>query len=110
MAPCEILLGIKPRFAVESSDELPGKELLANSLPYEQELALMNRAKPFVPRTDKKEVRYQIAEMVLLRGSKQTKGPKFQASMWVGPFKVAFTPHPPSELENASGRRSRKPV
>ncbi len=44
VAPFEILFGVKPRFAVESSGAIPGEEVFANARPFELALALINRA------------------------------------------------------------------
>ena len=88
MASFENLLGVKPRFAIESSGSVPGEEVLANTRPFELALALINRAERFVPRTFQKEAHYQIGDIVLLRRGKQPEGSKFEARMWLGPLKV----------------------
>ena len=46
----------------------------------------------------------------MLRKGNQPKGSKFEARMWLGPYKVRTVQHPRYELEDAPGRRSRKPV
>ncbi len=110
VAPCEILLGVKPRFATESSGTIRGEELLANARPFELKMALINRAERLVPRILQNKAHYQIGDMVLLRRGRQAEGSKFEARMWLGPFKVISVAHPRYVLENAPGRKSRKPV
>ena len=109
-APFETLFRVKPRFAIESSSATPGEEVLANARPFELSLALTNRAELLVPRTFPKEARYQIGSRVLLRSGKQSEGPIFEARMWLGPYKVISVEHPRYVLENAPGRKSRKPL
>ena len=46
----------------------------------------------------------------MLRRGTQPKDSKFEARMWLGPYKVKIVRHQSHELETAPGRRSRKPV
>ncbi len=91
MAPYEILFGVKPRLAIESSGAIPGEDVLANARPFELALALINRAERLVPCTLQKEAHYQIGKRVLLRPGKQPGGSKFEARMWLGLFEVTST-------------------
>ncbi len=95
---------------METSDANLDEEILANARPFELAMALINRAERLVPRTMHREERHRIGDLVLLRRGNQPEGSKFQALMWLGPFKVISTYHPRHGLENALGRRSRKPV
>ncbi len=47
---------------------------------------------------------------MLLRRGKPPEGSKFEARMWLGPFKVIFLEQPSNGLGNAPGRKSMKPV
>ncbi len=42
IAPFEILFGVKPRFAIEPYDAVPGKEVLTNARLCELEMSLIN--------------------------------------------------------------------
>ena len=46
----------------------------------------------------------------MLRRGNQPKYSRFDARMWIGPYKVGTVQHSRYELENSPGRRSRKPV
>ncbi len=107
VATFEILFGVKPRFAIESFGAIPGEDVLANARTFGLPMALINRAERLVPRTLENEARYQIGDMVLLRNGKRPEGSKFEARMWLGPFKVISVEHPRYILENAPGRKSR---
>ena len=80
-------------FAIESSGVTPGEEVLGNDRPFELALALTNRAERLVPRTLQKEMHYQIVDRVLLRRGRQPEGSRFEARMWLGPFKVISVEH-----------------
>ncbi len=110
MAPLEILFVVKPRFAIESSGAVPGEEILANARLFELALTLINRAERLVPRILQKEADYRVSDRVLLRCGKEPEGSKFGAKMWLGPFKAISVEHHRYVLENAPGRKSRKPV
>ncbi len=99
MATFEILFGVKPSFAIESSGAIPGEEVLANTRPFKLALALINRAERLVPRTLQNEAHYRIGDMVLLRCAKHPEGSKFEARMWLGRFKVTSVEHPRYVLE-----------
>ncbi len=100
----------KSRFAIESSGAIPGEEVLANGGPFELALALINLAERLVPRSLQKEAHNQIGYRVQLRRGKQPEGSKFEARMWVGSFRVISVAHLHYVLENAPGRKTRKPV
>ena len=110
VAPFEILFGVKPRFAIEWSGAVPGEEVLDNARPFELALALINRAERLVPRPLQEEAHYQIGDRVLLRRGKQPEGSRFEARMWLGPFKLISDEHSLYVLENAPERKPRKPV
>ncbi len=100
----EILFGVKPRFVS------PGDAVLAHARLFELAMALINRAERLVPRTLQKEAGYQIGDMLLCRSGKQPEGSKFDARVWLGPFKVISVERPGYALENALARRSTEPV
>ena len=52
----------------------------------------------------------KVGDRVLLRRDKQPEGSKFEARTLLGPFNVISVEHPRYVLENAPGRKSRKPV
>ena len=110
VAPFEILFGVKPRFAIESSVGVPAEEVLADVRPLELTLALINSAERLATRSFQKEAHYQIGDRVLLRCGKQPEGSKYEARMWLTPFKVTSVGHPRHVLENAPGRKSGKSV
>ncbi len=53
-APREVLLRVKRRFAIESSNTTLGEEVLANGRSFQQALVLKNVAEFFVSRTAKR--------------------------------------------------------
>ena len=77
---------------------------------FELAIALAARAERVVPRMVTEEQKFKTGDWVLLRRGNQPKGSKFEARMWLGPYKVRTVQHPHYELENEPGRRSRKPV
>ena len=102
--------GVKPRFAVEPYDAIPGAEVLSNNRPLELAMALINRADRLVLRAIRKGARHQIGDKVLLRLGWQPERSKFAAQIWLGPFNVISVEHPSYGLENAPGRKSKKPA
>ena len=56
VANLEILFGVNARFAIESSDAVPGEEVLATARPFELAIALVNRAERLVAHTFLKRV------------------------------------------------------
>ena len=87
MAPSEIPIGVKLRFAIESTDTAPGEDVSANARPFELALALTNGAERLVPCTLQKESRYLASDMVLLRPSKQPEGHKVQPRICFWPVR-----------------------
>ena len=73
-------------------------------------MALINGAERLVPRTVHGDTRYQIGDVVLLRRGRLPEGSKFQARMWLGTYKIISAHHPRNVLENAPGRKYKKPV
>ena len=57
-----------------------------------------------------KEQKFKSGDWVSFRKGNEPKGSKFESRMWLGPYKVRTVRTPRYELENATGRRSRKPV
>ena len=110
VTPFEILYGVKPRFSIEPSLCVPRAEVLSHARPSELAMALINRAERLVPRTVHRDRRYEIGDMVFLRRGSLPVGSKFQACMWLGPYKLISAHHPRYVLENTPGRKSRKPV
>ncbi len=110
IGPFEILYSVKPRFLIEPSVCAPGAEVLSHARDFELAMALINRAERLVPRTDHTDTRYEIDDMVLLRRGRLPVGSKFQARMWLGPYKVISAYHPRYVFGNSPGRNSRKPV
>ncbi len=49
VGPFEMLFGVKPVLAIESSVATPGEEVLAKARPFKLALALINRAERLVP-------------------------------------------------------------
>ena len=108
IAPFEILFGVKPRFSIQPSVRTSGAEVLSHARSFELAMALLNFAEPLVPRSVHGDIRYQIGDMVLLRRGRLSEGSKFQAHMWLGPYKVTSAHQPVYVLENAPERKSRK--
>ncbi len=108
VATFDILFGVNPRFAIESSDAIPGEEILGNARAFELALALINRAEHLARRTFQKEAHDQICDSVLLRRGKLPEGSKFEARMCLSPFKVISVEHSRYVLEKDLGRKSRK--
>ncbi len=73
-------------------------------------MALIYLAEHLVLRIIHREEWHQIGDLVLLRHDNEPEGSKFQAPMWLGPFKVISTDDPRYGLETARGKSSRKPI
>ena len=108
--PLEILFGVKRRFSIEPSVRTPGAEVLSHARSFELAMALIYGAERMVPRIFHGDTRYQIGDMVLLRRGRLPEGSKFQARMWLGPYKVISAHHPRYVSQNSLGRESRKSV
>ena len=107
-SPFELLYGVKSRFSGENETSIPPSTDGARQL--ELGIALAARAERLVPQMVTEEQKFKIGDWVLSRRGNQPEGSKFEARMWLGPYKVRAVQHPRYELENAPGRRSRKPV
>ncbi len=101
----EILFGVKPSFAIESSSAIPGEAVSANARPFGLAVALINRAERWAPNTLQKGAYYQTGDRMLL-----PEGSKFETKMWLDLFKVVVLDLPHYVLENAPGRKSWKSV
>ncbi len=65
VAPFALLVGVKPSFAVEFFDAIPGEEAYANDRTFKLAREVKNHIKRLVPRGMRKELRYQIGYMAL---------------------------------------------
>ena len=107
-SPFEVLYGVKSRFSEENEASiLPSTN---EAREFELAIALAARAERVVPRMVTEEQKFKTGDWVLLRRGNQPKGSKFEARMWLEPYQVNTVQYPRYELENAPGRRSRKPV
>ena len=110
ITPFEILFRVQPRFSIEPPVPTTGAEVLSHARCFELAMALINRAERLVPRTVHGDTRFQIGDMVFLRRGRLPEGSKFQARVRLRPYKVISAHHHRYVSENATGRKSRKPV
>ncbi len=108
--PFELLFGVEPIFSIEPSVRTPEAEVLPHARSFELAMALVNHAERLVSSTVHGDYRYLIGDMVLLRHGRQPERSKFQARMWLGPYKFISAHHCRYVLEYAPGRKSRTPV
>ena len=85
-SPFEVLYGVQSRFSEENeTSNLPSTK---EAREFELAIALSEHAERAVRRMVKGEQKLKTGDWVLLRKRKQPKGFKFEARMWLGPYKV----------------------
>ena len=110
-SPFEVLLGIRPRFAVESPELEPIAFNMNVAREFEVAIAKSLSASRIVPTAPENRTnKFEVGEKVLVRRGRKETGSKIESTNWIGPFIIKEENHPRYKLRTNDRRKFRRPV